>query len=102
MGGMVLVYGHHNGANPLSFMQWGKPTNLLISCWVGVGFEKSSHSVSSSLKNEIDAHEHGSHFMSSSLKNETNVLKHSYFLFQACVKMKQFPTIIVIFCFKFV
>ena len=52
-------------------------------------FEHSSHSVSRSLKNETDVCEHGSHSMSSSLKNETDVLKHAYFLFQACVKMKQ-------------
>ena len=35
-----------------------------------------------------------------SLKNETDVPKHSYFLFQACVKMKQVPTSIVIFLFQ--
>ena len=44
--------------------------------------------------------EHGSHSVSSLLKHEMDVLKHIYFLFQACVKMKQVPTSIVISLFQ--
>ena len=39
--------------------------------------EQSSHSMSSSLKNETDAYEQSSYSMSSSLKNEMDILKHS-------------------------
>ena len=51
--------------------------------------EQSSHSVSSSLQNQIDASEHSSFSMSSLLKNEIDLLKYSLrFWFQACIKMK--------------
>ena len=57
--------------------------------------EHSSHSVSSSLKNETDAYEKSSYSMLSSLKNEMDLLKHSLpFWFQACIKVKPLLSIV--------
>ena len=88
MGGMAPASGLHTRVKFLVSYVRGQPTNLWTSCWLRTCCEHSSHSVSSSLKNETDAFEQSSHSVSSLLKNETDVLNNSYFLFQACVKMK--------------
>ena len=77
MGGMAPAYGLHIGVQFLASYVRGQPTNLWISCWLRTCCECSSHSVSSSLKNQIDAFEQSSHSMSSSLKNEIDLLKNS-------------------------
>ena len=106
MGGMAPASRYHTGVNSLVSYVMGQPTNLWTSCWHRTVLKHSyflfqacvkMKQVSSSIvyllvsrlhKNETIL-EHSSLSMSSSLKNEIDVLKHSYFMFQACVKMKQ-------------